>query len=292
MNKLIKRFQNIVRIFLTEFVYGGHLLSIGGIGIILTIILIYNLPINIAAIIIPYLSSQIVYTYNHFREVDLDMDSNPERANHIRHQRNRIKYLLVFYSLLLLFTLFNTNVPTTLFVLGIVLGGILYTEYFKGLTAGLIAGFKNFYTSFFWASIVFLIPTIYNKQIDLSLLYIFLFVFLRWIVNSAFFDIKDITSDKKENLKTFAVILGKKKAIYTLHIINAISILPILIGTYYSIIDKRSLLLTFLIFYGFYYLSRALYINGRKLRRLSYIVVDAEYLFWPLLLCIGNLIIK
>jgi len=287
-----QKIQNLIKKVVTEFIYGGHLLSIGGAGIVFTVILLMRLPVTLLALIIPYLSSQVVYTYNHFREIDFDADSNPERASHMRKQHNSIAMILFGYVVVLLGLTLLTNLYTFIFVVIVVICGILYTEYFKGLTVGYLAGFKNFYTSFFWASTVLLVPLLYKVPTSVILLYIFFFVFLRWIVNSAFFDIKDIDSDSKRGLKTFAVVFGKRKAVYLLQLINLVSIVPLLIGIYNGVIGQFAVVLAILPFYGFYYLTKSLFIQGKELRTLSYIVVDAEYIFWPIIVLIGLYFIK
>ncbi len=273
----------------TEFVYGGHLLSFGATGIVLTVILLLDLPIHLIVLLIPYLSSQVVYSYNHFREIDFDINSNPERARHLQTQKKWMGLFLAIYITLLLFSLITTNATTLIFVIFIVAGGILYTEYFKRLTVNLIAGFKNFYTSFFWALTILLVPFYYQIEVTMSYVFLFCFVFLRWMVNSAFFDIKDIESDRQLKLKTFAVLLGKKETIYLLYVINLISILPLLVGYYTGFLKGDALFLLITFVYGLYYLRKAISLEGKKLRVLSYIIVDAEYIFWPIVIVLAKI---
>ncbi len=280
----------ISKVFL-EFVYGGHLLSIGASAIIFSIIILLKLPFNFLLVLIPYLSSQVVYTYNHFREIEFDTQSNPERASHIKAQSKLTLLLLFAYSGLLVIVVLFTNILTITYVLAVVVSGLLYTEYFKTLTTGRLAGFKNFYTSFFWASTTYLVPLFYNSELDLKFLYLFLFVFFRWIVNSAFFDIKDINSDKERGLKTFAVIFGKSKTIFLLQVVNIISLIPLLLGIGYEKLPINTLALSVFVLYGLCYLLMARNLEGKKLRNFSYIVVDAEYIFWPILVLISNYIL-
>src|SRR6185369_11250720 len=86
----------------TEFVYGGHLLSLGATGIVLTVVLILNLPVKLIILVIPYLISQVVYSYNHYKEIDEDLDSNPERSKFIQQQKKQLGWLLIGYIILML----------------------------------------------------------------------------------------------------------------------------------------------------------------------------------------------
>lgn len=283
--------MDVIKRMIKEFVYGGHLLSLGATGIVLTVILLLNYPIYLIALLIPYLSSQVVYSYNHFREIDFDINSNPERANHIQSQKKWMGLFLSVYIISLLACLITTNVGTFVFVTLVVIGGILYTEYFKKQSNHLVTGFKNFYTSFFWALTILLVPLYYGEKFDLVQAILFIFIFLRWVVNSAFFDIKDIESDRRRKLKTFAVSFGKHKTIYLLQVVNLISALPLILGYFLGFLNIESLFLLITVAYGAYYLIKALSLEGKKLRTLSYIVVDAEYLFWPIMILFARLVL-
>mgnify|MGYP000052318336 CR=1 FL=1 len=85
----------------------------------------------------------------------------------------------------------------------------------------------------------------------ISLLLLFLFVFLRWIINTAFFDVKDIEADKKDNLKTFPVVLGNKNFLRFIHILNLFSFSPIIIGVYFDTLPSFTLALCLFYFYSF-----------------------------------------
>lgn len=280
----------IISVISREFVYGGHLLSLGATSIVLTVILLLSLDPNSLILIIPYLISQIVYTYNHYREINVDLDSNPERANHLEKQRAWISLFLLVYVISLIVLTITTNVMTLIIVFSIVIGGILYTDYFKTLAARYFAGFKNFYTSIFWSLLVFIIPFYYGLDISSQFIYLFAFVFLRFIVSTIFFDLKDIDSDGRDNLKTFGVLLGKKRTIYFLQILNIISLFPILLGILSSSLPQAAFLLLITGIYGLYYLSHALFLEGKSLRNLSYMVVDAEYILWAILAALGRVI--
>ncbi len=288
----MKTINKLITAFINEFVYGGHLLSIGASGIVLTVVYLLNLPFYILIIVIPYLSSQMVYTYNHLKEIDFDIVSNPERATHIVNQKHITERLLLVYSLVLFVTLCLTNIQTFIFVAFVVAGGILYTDYFKNITVKYTPGLKNIYTSFFWAISIFIIPFFYNVGITSSLIYIFAFVLLRFVVSTAFFDIKDIESDKKRELKTLAVVLGKEKTLLLLQFLNFFSVLPLVIGYYTNSLTSLSLVLCLSYLYGLYYITHAFFLSERGLRKLSYVIVDAEYFLWLIFILIARIFLK
>jgi len=265
-----------------EFIYGGHLLSLGATGIVLSVAFTMDLPINIFLFFIPYLSSQIVYNHNHLKELKQEKETNVERNKYLIEHKSSVNILLLSYIILLTFCLINTNIQTILIVVFIILGGLLYTQYFKRKTAEYFVGFKNIYTSFFWSLTIFLVPFFYGTSINSFYWFFFIFIFLRFIVSTAFFDIKDIKDDSEKSIKTFAVIFGKRLTLNVLQILNLISILPIIIGVYLGQIPVLNLVLILTLMYGIYYLTRAYTLDDRELRKLSYVVVDGEYLLWGL----------
>lgn len=278
---IIKKILNSIW---NEFVYGGHLLSFGASGILWSSAIIFGQAPSMPLLLSGYAISQIVYGYNHFEEAEKDASTNPERVNHIKKIRKHIFPFLVFYFLLFVISLlYLKNLEAILVSLFILIGGIFFTGIFKSFTKQII-GFKTFYTSFFWAFLTILAYSYYHIQNNLLIFLLFSFVFLRWLLNTAFFDIKDVDSDKKEGLKTFPIILGKKKILIHLHLLNALSFSPIITGAYYGILPLSTLSLCLFYFYSFYYLKKA---KEENIRKLSYVMVDGEYLLWPVVLSLA-----
>lgn len=270
-----------------EFVYGGHLLSLGASCIIMSVILIFGLKFSLVLFVIPYLLSQFVYSFNHYKELGSDLISNPERSKHIAKNYNKTRFITWMYILILVPITLMTNYYTAIVIMIIAIAGMLYTLYFKRLSASYFAGFKNLYTSLFWGLLVFLVPAYYSEQLSLGYISLGIFIVLRLIVNTVFFDIKDIESDKAQNLKTFPVVLGKQITIIILSIINLLALIPLVLAIVNEYIPIYAFILMLLALYSFVYLFKSLTISEKSMRTLSYIVVDGEYIFWPILIVLG-----
>ena len=285
----VRKFLNSIW---NEFVYGGHLLSLGGSGNIYFETTLLNQKINLLLLFLAYLISQIVYSYNHLIEAKKDIESNSERAKYLLETKKEKKAKIEFfiYCLFLLITLFLLKKTELLiFVLIIVMAGIFYTLFFKSLTKKVL-GFKNLYVSFTWTFSLQLLIGMYYGIFNNIMIILFLFIFLRCMVNGIFFDLKDIKTDKNEGLKTLPVALGQEKTLYFLHIINFISFIPILFGVFKNILPFYSLSLFIFFFYSFYYL-RAAEKGKSNLNFLSYVMVDAEHILWGLWALIFKLFI-
>ena len=267
-----------------EFIYGGHLLSIGASCIVWTVSLLLSEVPSWQILLLAYLSSQIVYNYDHLDDIG-KKTSNSSRAKYL----NQTKYFQfsMMGTYLIVFTIvsFMTTVQSAVLALLIVIGGILYTSKLKKQMKK-VTGLKNVYIAAFWTALSFFL---YEQTT--SFFFVSLFIFVRWIINSSFFDIKDIKSDKQAGIATLPVKLGLKKTINYLHIANFISGGIILSGVYMKFLDIYALSLLFFVIYSFYYLSKAGKVSNKGLLSISYILVDGEYLFWPFVLILGKLIV-
>ena len=262
-----------------EFIYGGHLLALGAASVVFTSAILLNVPITWDFLLVVYLIFYIIYFYNRFRETENDFLTNPERTQYFEKYIKYVPFVVSCSILVIVGILFHFGSFLNLvFGLLVLLSGLFYSLFLKKIT-GKIVGFKSFYVSFVWALLVIFLISYYSFPLDMAVVFIFIFIFLRLLVNTIFFDIKDIESDKKNVLKTIPILLGKRKVLNYLHIINIISFVPIIVGIHKDFLPVFCLPFIFLSFYSFYYLRKA---ENKKIniRSLSYIMVDGEYLFW------------
>ncbi len=269
--------KKIINSIFSEFIYGSHIIALDASAMVVTIMLLTNQTINFVLVLIPYLVAQVIYSYNHFQEADSDEKDNPERAA-IFKQNKRGKIIVFFiYIFLLSICLLLTNLSTSLLIISIFILGMLYTLYFKRLK---ITGFKSYYVSAVWVLIVLIVPLMMNQKIDSFYIFTMIIYFLTALASTIFFDLKDIVSDRDSGVKTFPVILGMKKTQYLLNFIKLISFILVVIGVYFKIIPTLFILYPIAILYGVVYINGAFNLKNKRLRLISHIVADAEFLFW------------
>lgn len=283
--------ERVFKFACREFIYGGHLLALGASGIAFTSAVLLNVKVTWDILLVSYLIVYAVYSYNRFKEFKKDFLTNLFRSQHIEKYIRYVPVAIAIYLLItvLLLLLFG-NVKSIFLVFLMILLGFLYTDYYKKYTQKII-GLKSFYVSFIWSLLVFFTAFYYKIPINLSVFFIFIFILLRFILSTVFFDIKDIESDKKEKFKTIPVIFGKEKTLFILHVVNIISFVPIVVGVYQNKFPLVSLMLLIFYFYSMYYLFAAKNINI-NIQKLSYVVVDGEYILWLMVLFIGNFILN
>lgn len=278
-----------------EFIYGGHSSSLEAPATLYIIAVLLNLKIDFALLFIGYLIAQIVYLFDYIfdyiNEANGDITTNLVRNCYLKDNVKMRKILLLIYVLLLLiFLIFFTNFVILMITFLILMFGLLYGTLFKKYTRKIIA-FKNLFVSFFW-SFSPLILIFFNYQLEFTFLYpclfIFWFIFLRLLLNTIYFDIKDIFSDSEQGLKTLPVVLGKEKTLFFLHILNVVSFLPLIFGVWINVLPLLCLWLVLFYFYSAFYLIKS---NSTKanIHFLSYILADGEYILWSLVIFLAKL---
>ena len=278
IEKVVKNIRGFKTFVFDEFVYGGHLLSIGTSLIALTTMILLSISIRWEFLFIIYLGTQCMYNYDHYKEIDVNNSENRARTRHLLKYGKMLPVLLAFYGIgyFVLLSFFG-NIESIIFGSILLSCGLLYTYNFKNMTEKIV-GFKSLYTAGSWGLLV-VFTAIYclYPVFSLLLFVIVLFVFLRWFVNTSFCDLKDIEADKKENLLTLPIYFGRDRFIKILHVINFLAFAILLAAIYYGIAPMFTLFLFVFYLYGFYYINKARN-PGTDLHSLSNIVVDGELL--------------
>ena len=278
--------QKVYTFLKTEILLAGHLLSFGG-GILASLLIIVLLPgsrYNPLIALTIYLFVQPIYWIDRYMGVKKDKNDNPERTKHISNYYNVIPYISFIYISLFSF-ISLTYLDKRSFIIGISMFilGYFYTVIFKRLTKYII-GFKNYFVASFYT--VFLVYAFLYSNVgiyNLSAVLIYIFVFIRSINVQIFLDLKDINSDKAEELKTIPVVIGKSNSIKIMNIINILSITPIIYGVLLGALPLYILLILIVIFPY----SQSIKRFTKKPNKYQFITVGSEYLFLSLLIIAG-----
>ena len=118
----------------------------------------------------------------------------------------------------------------------------------------------------------------------------FSFLFIKGIINVIYFEIKDMSADKEDKLRTFPILLGINNTLVLLHILNLIALGILCYGVYANILPIYSISLVLFYFYTFYYLRKGNTTNNQELHKYTYLMVDGECIFWPIVLIISKIL--
>lgn len=270
-----------------EFIYGGHYGSIGVSALVLTIMVVLQLPLHWELLLIGYLLTQSTYSYNRIKEIDIDEKTNAPRVEHLRKFGKSLSLIPGFYALLF-FTLliWYGDKISILFGGTIFVIGLFFTIEGKKFSK-LIPGFKSIYIGISWGCMV-LFTAIYCSQINiLPIILFFSFIFIRVIINVSFCDIKDLESDKKIGLTTLVMLFkNRKNSIYFLHMLNIFSFTLLIVGVVIDVFQPYVLFLILSFFITFYYTQKAK-TSQENLSSLVYIIADGELYYWPFFILVG-----
>lgn len=282
--------KKIYKFIFTEIVYNGHLQTVGSLAIAIFAAQLLNIKISWDFLSILYLAFYIIYTNDRYRGMKTDVLTNSTRTQHVKSFARFIPYLLIASVIVLAMLLYRYSTGNAaIFISAITFFGFLYPIYFKNLTKK-IPLFKNFYVSFVFTLLV-LSPVIYYS-IPLSNMIptvsiIMLFAFSRGFMMQIFLDLKDIESDKGEGLKTLGTLIGKEKVYKILTVVNIVTalFLPIIYFMKPQLVSSSVLPILLLIPFAEYYFYLA-----KNQRFQGFIIGSSEFIPWPILIYLGELI--
>lgn len=275
-----------------ELVYGGHLLALGTASIAATAALVLGRTPTWDLLLMAYLFSYGAYMVNRSSDFDQDRVSHLDRTAYLEGRRRSLPmivavslgvgYVLALLRNLALFA--GLLVPVALAVaysvgskrMGRALG-------MSRLKEGLFV--KNLTVSFGWSLIPILVG-LYYMQLPLTVIALCPFIFLRLMVNTVFFDVRDVKEDAAYGVRTIPVSLGTDASWKLMDVVDLSS------GLYIALLVLSGVLPTFagllVVFtpysFAYRYFSRRSTKHEDSLRDLA---ADGEYLLWGFVAYLG-----
>lgn len=273
------KFSKIFDKFVSFLISTSLFLAISGSFKILFSGLLFNMfAFNV--VLITFLTIFSTYGLNKLTDINEDAINNPERANTIKKMRTVFKFSIALSFMLSLILGFLENIMTLPVILFPLFLGALYSLKLNSKLPRLkdITGVKNITIALSWSAGTTFLPVIYlsEKRILLIIL-VFYFFLLKSCINSIIFDVRDIEGDRKSNIITIPVLLGKDRTRILLLILNT-TLIPWLIIAYYGDFFHRYILvLICVILYGYWYI---LYFSGDRIKKGKEmdLLVDGEFI--------------
>jgi len=276
-----------------ELVYGGHLLALGTSSMAATAAFVMGRTPSWDLLLMAYLFSLGAYTINRISDFDQDEVSHPDRTAYLRSRLGGLKVVsIVCFALGYALALFRNFV----FFGGLLVPLILAMAYSigsKGMKGALGISrlkegtlVKNVTVSFGW-SLVPILVGLYYLQLPWTIFALVPFIFLRLMVNTIFFDQRDMEADASFGVKTLPVRIGLPGST---RIMNALDILS---GAYIVGVVATGVLPLFagglLVFVPYSFAYRFYARSGRHRDALRDFAADGEYLLWGVVTYIGHL---
>ncbi len=282
----------ILRGVYDEFVYGGHLLSLGTASIAGAAALVLGRSPSINLLVMAYLFSNGAYTLNRASEADQDSISNPQRTAHLSKRRRFLPAIAGTYFLLGYFIAFFSNSYFFVALLVPLALSILYSVSSAKMVR--IVGarrlkdrllLKNVAISFGW-SLIPLLVGLYYLALPVGLVLLAPFIFLRLMTNSIFFDERDVEADAKFGTRTIPSTFGVAFSERVISAFDVLSLVYIVGVVAFSLVPLYSISLAVFPFYSFAYRFGGRSANANTLRDL---VADGEYILWLPVIYLGKI---
>ena len=241
--------------------------------------LLYNI-FNIYTPILTFLITFGIYGLNKLTDLKEDAINNPDRAMTIGRIDVVFKLTVALSFILSMVLGFLVDFSTILVLIFPLLFGILYSIKLSKNLPRLkdITGVKNLSIALSWSVVSTFLPVIYIlEKKEVLIILIFYLFFIKSLINSILFDIRDIEGDRKSNIRTIPIYLGKDKTKKLLLILNSTFIPWLIIANHAGFFQGYFLVLLFLIFYGYWYIlqfSREISKIGKSMD----LFVDGEFI--------------
>ncbi len=269
MSERNKHFINIIfRVIFT---------SVGAITEIYAISLIFGFRITFPFALATLIIISLIYVWDFFQEYSYEI----KRIHRISILTSII--LLTFSYLATL--LFIDSILSSIFLSILLVMSFFYNSYFKPITKRFPA-FKDIFVVFCW-NILILVLFLINNISNAGMICLFLlFVLSRDFVNVTYCDLKDISSDKKNKLKTLAAEVGVNGMIKINIFVSLLSVIFLISGYYSGIFPKTILFLIIPVIF-----TTILILLSHNRRSYSPTNVDFEYIGWLLFTILGKIIL-
>ena len=254
-----------LRSFLLVLAYSNSIIALNACGYAYTAVVLGGLPVEPAGILLPGLSTFVVYSLDKVLRCDTLAESlnDPERSAFLA----RWRILLIGLTVLAMVAGLAVALPfgwkvTFAYLLPLV-AGLLYSV--PWLPAGFryrrlkeVTGGKSLTVAISWSLATVLTPLYCaGASWNFGLKVAMLWVFARLIVNTVYFDMADLAGDRAEGLVTIPVALGHTATRRWLHGLNLLAGMALLIMTVLGYLPPAAYALILMTPYAAFYLRRA-----------------------------------
>lgn len=263
--------------------------------------LVMNLNPEFNMLLIVFLMTFSLYTLNRKTDIKEDEISHPVRIKFFK-KYGKIFFNSAFLSYIIAILIsFSRNIYTVFGVLSILLLGIFYSvklipefiskkNKFRRLKD--IPIVKNLIVSITWAIAATVVPLAYSYgSINLTFSIIFLFVFMRGMINTISFDMRDTYGDEKEGIITIPILLGIINTKILLYLLNMILFVILISSSFLNMIPALGYFLSLSCLWsvGYIYMFDK---TGTNKDLLCDIIIDGEMILIGLWIFIGEIITK
>lgn len=278
-----------------ELVFGGHLLALGTASIAAASSLLLGKAPTLVLLLLAYLFSYGAYALNRGLEMQQDLLSNPARTQYLMKRSRYIHFIAgaffgTGYIIAALLSLWYAAALLPPLVLA-----LLYSRGSPSLRSLIGARrlkdkllVKNLSISFGWSLIPILVGVYFHEASHVLLLFS-PYVFLRLMVNTLLFDIRDVEADTRFGVRTLPAVMGPERTYRVIRLADLSSALYLAALLALSLMPRQAAPLLLLSAYSWFYVWLAR--RGADMNLVCDLIADGEYLLWGPVVSLGGLLL-
>ncbi len=252
--------------------------------------LLYGASPRINLLLATFLLIFSVYNLNKLTDFKEDEINNPERVRYVRRFYGILKYSIGVSFVAAIILSIATSPWAVLVMLFPVITGVLYSVRLSPSLPRLkdITGVKNIIIALTWANGTAFLPYLTTEAPLSAVALVYYYFFMKSIINTILFDVRDIEGDRLSGIRTIPVKLGVRKTRKLLLALNTTLLAWLLTAFMLGYFDRYIPVLLFSILNGYVYI---LYFTSRtNPGKLLDVWVDGEWFYTtPLAVLVTNI---
>jgi 4-hydroxybenzoate polyprenyltransferase len=276
-----------------ELVYGGHLLALGTSSMAATVAFVLGRAPSWDLLLLGYLFTYGAYSLNRLSDFEQDRVSHPERTAYLEGRKGGLLAVasacfILGYGLALLRSLVFFAwllVPLVLAVAYSVSSKRMAKAVgISRLKEGTLV--KNFAISFGWSLVPPLVG-LYYMDVSAAVLALSPFIFLRLMVNTIFFDQRDLAADSAFGMKTLPAVMGAAGSSRLIDLLDVASAAYLVGAVAVGVVPFFTVALVAFTPYSIAYRLYAR--TGKHTDSVRDLAADGEYILWGVVTYFGHL---
>ncbi len=231
-------------------------LSINGTLLLYISFLMLGLALKPILLCAMFLVVYSVYSLNRLTDQEEDAVNMPTRSAFVQGNERVLLTLAVVSYIVALFLGWVENPFAALILLVPFMSGILYSaDVFSVIGIPRLKDIflvKSLIVAFSWAICITFLPALYLHGDLTKLWFIFPFFFIKIIINTILFDIRDVVGDTLNGINTIPVVIGVARTRQLLLILQ--SLLVVLLVLFLDLFSKYYVILILSMTYGYLYI--------------------------------------
>ena len=249
---------------------------VGGAIISLSFLLFFD-KIMADMVVSTSLITYSIYSLNRITDMEEDSSNIPERVAFLENRKNVILFLSILSYVIALIMGVMENLWTLLIFLTPLGVGIIYSIKLASFRIKDVFGMKNISIAFSWAFSSAFLPYVFMPNLEEGLM-VFFFLFIKCFVNTVVFDTRDMEGDEKAGAKTIPVVLGVKKTMFILLVINSFLIPWSILCYLHNFFVPYLPVIALSIIYGYWYIIAFCRGKNRESKYNYDYLVDGEFI--------------